>query len=170
MRELTVAVGRIGRAHGIKGEVAVLVLSEVEGRFADGAAVYLEDGRILTIESARPHRGGLVVKFREVRDRNQAEELSRKVLMVPESTSPELPEGSWWDHRLVGCEVVTESGRSLGTLQEVIHTQANDVWSAVAEGRETLIPALKDVIVSVDVADKRILVREVPGLTAPKEG
>lgn len=170
MRELTVAVGRIGRAHGIKGQVAVLVLSEVEGRFADGAAVYLEDGRILTIESARPHRGGLVVKFREVRDRNQAEELSRKVLMVPESTSPELPEGSWWDHRLVGCEVVTESGRSLGTLQEVIHTQANDVWSAVAEGRETLIPALKDVIVSVDVADKRILVREVPGLTAPKEG
>lgn len=170
MRELTVAVGRIGRAHGIKGEVTVLVLSEVEGRFADGAAVYLEDGRILTVESARPHRGGLVVKFREVRDRNQAEELSRKVLMVPESTSPELPEGSWWDHRLVGCEVVTESGRSLGTLQEVIHTQANDVWSAVAEGRETLIPALKDVIVSVDVAEKRILVREVPGLTAPKEG
>lgn len=170
MREPTVAVGRIGRAHGIRGEVAVLVLSEVGGRFADGAAVYLEDGRILTVESARPHRGGLVVKFREVRDRDQAEELSRKVLVVPESMSPELPEGSWWDHRLVGCEVVTESGRSLGTLQEVIHTQANDVWSAVAEGRETLIPALKDVVVSVDVADKRILVREVPGLTAPKEG
>ena len=78
MGEPTVAVGRIGRAHGIKGEVAVLVLSEVEGRFADGAAVYLEDGRALTVESARPHRGGLVVKFREVRDRSEERRVGKE--------------------------------------------------------------------------------------------
>jgi 16S rRNA processing protein RimM len=89
--------------------------------------------------------------------------------VVPESASPHLPDGSWWDHQLVGCEVVTESGRALGTVREVIHTAANDVWSAVSDEGETLIPALKDVIVSVDTAGKRIVVREVPGLTAPEE-
>jgi len=167
-REPTVVVGRITRPHGLKGELSVLVLSEVEGRFADGAVVYLEDGRVLTVESARRHRSGLLVKFREVPDRTAAERLARRVLMVPASASPELPDGSWWDHQLVGCEVVTESGRSLGTVREVIHTAANDVWSAVSDDRETLIPALKDVIVAVDTAGKRIVVREVPGLTVPE--
>jgi len=167
-REPTVVVGRITRPHGLKGELSVLVLSEVEGRFADGAVVYLEDGRVLTVESARRHRSGLLVKFREVPDRTAAERLARRVLMVPASASPELPDGSWWDHQLVGCEVVSESGRSLGTVREVIHTAANDVWSAVSDDRETLIPALKDVIVAVDTAGKRIVVREVPGLTVPE--
>ncbi len=168
-REPTVVVGRITRPHGLKGELSVLVLSEVEGRFAEGAVVYLEDGRALTVDSARSHRSGLLVKFREVPDRTTAERLARKVLAVPESSSPELPEGSWWDHQLVGCEVVTESGGALGTVREVIHTAANDVWSAVSDDGETLIPALKDVVVSVDTAGKRIVVREVPGLTAPEE-
>jgi len=167
-REPTVVVGRITRPHGLKGELSVLVLSEVDGRFAEGALVYLEDGRALTVESARRHRSGLLVKFREVGDRTAAERLARTVLVVPESASPELPDGSWWDHQLVGCEVVTESGRSLGTVREVIHTAANDVWSAVSGDRETLIPALKDVVVSVDTAGKRIVVREVPGLTVPE--
>jgi len=167
-REPTVVVGRITRPHGLKGELSVLVLSEVDGRFAEGALVYLEDGRALTVESARRHRSGLLVKFREVADRTAAERLARTVLVVPESASPELPDGSWWDHQLVGCEVVTESGRSLGTVREVIHTAANDVWSAVSGDRETLIPALKDVVVSVDTAGKRIVVREVPGLTVPE--
>lgn len=168
-REPTVVVGRITRPHGLKGELSVLVLSEVEGRFAEGAVVYLEDGRALTVESARPHRSGLLVKFLEVPTRTAAERLARKVLAVPESASPRLPEGSWWDHQLVGCDVVTESGRALGTIREVIHTAANDVWSAVSDEGETLIPALKDVVVSVDTAEKGIVVREVPGLTAPEE-
>ncbi len=167
-REPTVVVGRITRAHGLKGEVSVLVLTEVEGRFSEGATLFLEDGRTLTVESSRMHGGRMLVKFREVTDRTAAERLSRTNLSVPESMSPPLSEGSWWDHQLVGCEVFTESGRSLGVVLDVIHTAANDVWSAVSDGSETLIPALKDVVVSVDPEDKRIVVREVPGLTAPE--
>jgi len=82
--------------------------------------------------------------------------------------SPSLPDGSWWDHQIEGCEVVTEDDRSLGTVREVIHTAANDVWAAVdREDRETLVPVLVDLLVSVDVAAKRIVVREIEGLTAP---
>ena len=166
--EPTVAVGRIARAHGVLGEVAVLVLSEVPGRFADDAVVWTEDGRPLTVASSRPHKDRLLVRFREVRDRADAESLQRALLVVPESASPELPEGSWWDHRLQGCAVQTDTGRALGTLREVIHTAANDVWSAVDDaGAETLIPVLNDVLVSVDVEAKRIVVHEIPGLTIP---
>jgi 16S rRNA processing protein RimM len=164
--EPTVAVGVITRAHGVHGEVAVLVISEVEGRFDDDATVWLEDGRALTVGSSRKHGDRLLVRFREVRDRGEAEALSKAVLFVPESMSPELPEGSWWDHQLVGCRVATDTGLELGELTDVIHTAANDVWSVVDEGStETLIPVLNDLLVDVDVDAKRIVVREVEGLT-----
>jgi 16S rRNA processing protein RimM len=168
MDESAVAVGRITRAHGVQGELAVLVISEVPGRFADGETVWLEDGRTLTVESSRPHKDRLLVRFREVQSREQAEALQRALLVVPESLSPELPEGSWWDHRIVGCAIETDTGRALGTVHDVIHTAANDVWSAVDdEGTETLIPVLRDVILDVDMDAKRIVVREIPGLTMP---
>lgn len=166
MDEPAVAVGLITRAHGVGGEVAVQVLTEVPGRFADGSTLWLEDGRTLTVTSSRPHGDRLLVRFREVRDREQAVALQKAFLVVPESTSPALPEGSWWDHQIEGCVVETETGRALGTVREVIHTTANDVWSAVDDvGTETLIPVLKDLLVSVDVDAQRIVVREVPGLT-----
>jgi 16S rRNA processing protein RimM len=166
--EPTVVVGRITRAHGVGGEVAVMVMTEVGERFDPGSVVYLEDGRALTVAESRPHRGRLLVAFEGVRDRDAAERLVQRDLVVPESESPALPEGSYWDHQLVGSVILTESGRPLGELRDVIHTPANDVWSAVdARGVETLIPALADVVVSVDVEAKRVVVREVPGLTAP---
>jgi 16S rRNA processing protein RimM len=168
MDEPTVVVGRVTRAHGVTGEVAVLVISEVPGRFDDGATVWLEDGRPLTVESSRPHKDRLLVRFRGVEDRAQAEALRTALLVVPESLSPELPAGSWWDHRIVGCAIDTDAGRALGTVREVIHTAANDVWSAVDDdGVETLVPVLRDVIIDVDMNTRRIVVREIPGLTAP---
>jgi 16S rRNA processing protein RimM len=166
--EPTVVVGRITRAHGVGGEVAVLVLSEVPDRFADGAVVYLEDGRALTVESSRPHKDRLLVRFEEIDDRAGAEALRGALLVIPESMSPPLPDGSWWDHQLIGCRLVSDAGRTIGELREVIHTAANDVWVAVdEEGVETLVPALKDVLVSVDVGSKRVVL-EVPGITTPE--
>jgi 16S rRNA processing protein RimM len=91
--EPTVVVGRITRAHGVEGEVAVLVLSEVPERFADGSVLLLEDGRALTVGSSRPHGGRLLVTFRGVEDRAAAEALRGQVLAVPGSASPPLPEG-----------------------------------------------------------------------------
>lgn len=164
-----VAVGKITRAHGVRGEVAVLVLSEVEDRFAPGAVLYLEDGRALAVEDTRPDRGRLLVRFREVPDRDRARDLVQRYLFVSEGDVPELPEGAYWPHQLEGCEVVTEAGRSLGGIREIIHTPANDVWIAVADGVETLIPALRDVVISVDIKAGHVVVHEIPGLTSASE-
>ena len=93
-REPTVAVGRIVRPHGVRGEVGVLVLSEVEGRFAPGETVLLDDGRELTVHTSKVYRGGLLVTFDGVEDRETAAALAGSVLSVPASSSPPLPEGS----------------------------------------------------------------------------
>ena len=164
----TVAVGRITRPHGLNGELAVLVLTEVEERFAAGSTLWLEDGRTVTIHSSRRHGDRLLVRFEGIENRSQAETLSKALLVVPESASPSLPEGSWWDHQLIGCRVQTDTVRELGELRDVIHTTANDVWSIVDDaGLETLIPVLRDVLVEVDVEAKRIVVHEIEGLTTP---
>ena len=163
------AVGRITRAHGVKGEMAVLPLSQVASRFESGSHLFVgEQGdRPVTVSSSRPHRQRVLLSFEEVTDRTEAERLRGEFLFVPASSAPELPEGEYWAHELIGCEAVTESGRSLGTIREVIHTPANDVWAADGEQGEVLIPALKDVVALVDVAGKRIVAKDVPGLTAP---
>ena len=166
---LWIAVGRITRAHGLKGEMAVLPLSQVESRFQPGSHLFVgEHGdRPVTVSSSRPHRQRVLLSFEEVRDRTEAERLRGEFLFVPASYAPALPEGEYWAHELIGCEAVTESGRSLGRIREVIHTPANDVWAADGEQGEVLIPALKDVVTLVDVAGKRIVAKDVPGLTAP---
>lgn len=165
--EPTVVVGVITKAHGLRGEVTVRNRSDNPDRWASGSVVFLGD-RSLTVRSVRPRGGeGLIVAFEGVSDRTAAEAL-RGELRVPSAWLPELPEGEWWPHEIEGCEVVTASERQLGVVTEVVPNPANDLWVTVdAAGRETLIPAVGDVLVSVDVAAKRIVVRDVPGLTAP---
>jgi len=156
------AVGRISRAHGIRGEVAVHPLSEVERRFAAGSVLRLEDGRALTVETSRPHQHRLLVKFAEVPDRTEAESLRGQILLVPAEDAPPIDEGDrFWVHQVVGLEVLTEDGRSLGPVTEILGNPANDVW--VTE-RGALIPAVRGVVISVDREAGRVLVRELPGL------
>lgn len=169
-----VAVGRITRAHGIHGEVAVLPLSEVGSRFEPGSRLFAgeREDRPLHVTGSRGHGNRLLVAFAEVPDRTGAEALAGTYLFVRSDEVPELPEGEYWPHQIVGCEVLTESGRPLGTLRQIMHTPANDIWAARGEpgtpqARETLVPALRDVVVSVDLAARRIVVREIPGLTIP---
>lgn len=155
-------MGRITKAHGIRGEVAVHPLTEVPDRFAPGSSVRLEDGRILTVESARPHQRGHLVKFQGVADRDRAEALRGQVLLVPAAESPPLhEEDRFWVHEVVGLEVVTESGRVLGRIREVQANPANDLW--VTDGG-ALIPAIRQVVKDVDLRGGRVTIHELPGL------
>jgi len=154
-------VGRITRAHGVRGEMAVQPLSEVQARFAPGSVLLLEDGWTLTVAGSRPHQHRLLVRFREVADRTAAERLRGALLLVPASDAPEAPEGAFWVHQVVGVEVVTEDGRSLGPVREVLANPANDVW-VTEDG--ALIPAVREVVVEVDLEAGRAVIRDLPGL------
>jgi 16S rRNA processing protein RimM len=166
-----VAVGRITRAHGVQGFVAVLPLTDVAERFDPGSALFLGDEGVRTVVVAerrgQEHRP--LVRFEGVPDRNAAERLAGQYLFVAASASPDLPDGEFWPHQLLGLKVVTETGAPLGTVSEILRTVANDVWIARSDdGVETLIPALKDVILSVDVPGGLITVAEIEGLTVPE--
>jgi 16S rRNA processing protein RimM len=168
--EPAVVVGKITRAHGLRGEVAVLVLSDNPERFAVGSSVFREDGRELRVRSVRANGGRMLVGFEGVEDRTGAEGLRGITLVVPRSMLPTLPDGEFWPHQLEGCEVVTESGRSLGAIADVVSTPANDLWVALDDsGHETLIPAINEVVVDVDIRAGRILVRDLPGLTTSED-
>ena len=170
MDEPTVVVGVVTGVHGLRGEVSVQNRSDNPDRWVAGGVVLREDGAALTIASSRRHGRRLLVTFDGIADRNTAERLRGAVLVVPERWLPELSDGEWWAHQLEGCEVRTVSGRVLGVVTEVIPNPANDLWVAVDdEGRETLVPALADLLIDVDVAARSILVADVPGLTAPEE-
>jgi 16S rRNA processing protein RimM len=166
--EQTVVVGKVTKAHGLRGEVVVLVFSDNPDRFEPGSSMFFEDGRQVRVRSSRPNGGRLLVAFEGVGDRIAAEALRGLTLVVPRSFLPELPDGEFWPHQLEGCVVVTESGRTLGAITDVVANRANDLWVAVDEsGAETMVPAIREVIVDVDIDVKRVLVRDVPGLTAP---
>jgi len=165
-----VVVGKITKAHGLRGEVVVLVFSDNPDRFAPGSSVFVEGGRELTIRDARPNGGRLLVSFEGIDGRTAAEHLRGVTLVVPRSMLPTLAEGEFWPHQLEGCEVITESGRPLGAIVDVVANAANDLWVAVdGSGTETLIPAIREVVAEVDVAGKRVLVRDLPGLTVPDD-
>ena len=160
-----VAVGRIARAHGVHGEVAVQSLTERPERFESGSRLLLEDGRSLTVQGTRSHGNRLLVSFAEVLDRTAAESLRGQVLLAP--APAESPEEGWWVHQLVGVEVSTEEGRSLGRVREVLANPANDVW---VTDRGAMIPAVREVVVEVDLDSRRATIRDLAGLLPKEEG
>jgi 16S rRNA processing protein RimM len=168
--EPTVVVGEVTRVHGIRGEVAVRNRSDNPDRWTVGAVVHAPGGRRLTVASLRPHGDRLLVTFAGVEDRTSAEALRGAELSVPISELPALGEDEWWPHDLEGCAVRTDRGDELGIVTEVVFNPANDIWVVTSpSGAETLVPALRSVLLDVDVDAKRILVRAVPGLTVPED-
>ncbi len=168
MGEPTVTVGRITKPHGVQGEVAVHNRSDNPERWVPGAVMFDATGRTYTVRTVRPHGDRLLVMFEEIPDRTAAETVAGTELVVPESSLPELPAGQWWSHQVEGIAVTTESGRDLGTVVEVLPYPAQDLWRIVGDdGLETLLPAVSDLVVELDVAGRRAVVKDLPGLTAP---
>lgn len=167
-----VAVGKITRAHGVHGAVLVLPLSDIDERFDAGSTLFLGDTgeRRVTIVERKGHRDRPLVRFDGLADRNAAQTLAGEYLFVESAQAPPLPPGEFWPHELIGLPVATTSGLVLGEVRDVLRATANDVWVVVdATGRETLVPALKDVVLTVD-RTSGITVAEVPGLTVPEQG
>lgn len=144
------------------GEVSVQPLTEVGARFVPGSVLRLEDGRTLTVQASRPHRDRVLVKFEGVADRDHADALRGSVLLVDAADAPPIEERDrYWIHQVVGLQVITEDGRPLGRIREVEANPANDLW-VTEDG--ALIPAVREVVVGVDLEAGRVTVRELPGL------
>jgi 16S rRNA processing protein RimM len=164
---MQVVIGRIGRAHGIRGELNVDIRTdEPDRRFAPGSSVVC-GARTLTVATARHHSGRLVVSFVEIPDRNAAEALHGTVLEAvidPEDT-PDDPD-EFYDHQLVGLEV-RSSDRVVGTVTGLIHLPYQDTLAVDIDGREVFIPFVTELVPVVDVRGGFVTVKDVEGLLDP---
>jgi 16S rRNA processing protein RimM len=162
-------VGRIARAHGITGEVAVDVRTDSpELRFAVGARVETDPAERgpLTVRRVRWHSGRLLVVFDEVGDRTAAESLRGTLLVADSATSPDAgdPE-EFWDHQLVGLAAVTVDGAAIGTVEDVLHPSGTDLLVIRdADGKEVLVPFVSAIVTEVEVEHGRLVVDPPDGL------
>lgn len=166
-------VGRIGRPHGLRGEVSVEPRTdEPERRFAVGATLGARRNRpgergddTLTVRGHRWHSGRLLLTFDEISDRDAAEEARGTLLVVPVDPDerPDDPE-EFYDHQLVGLAVVAPDGAPVGRLKEVVHGTAQDLLVVDVDGREVLVPFVSALVPEVDLAGGRIVVDDRPGL------
>ncbi|NBU85547.1 MAG: ribosome maturation factor RimM [Actinobacteria bacterium] len=169
---MLLVVGRIGRAHGVRGNVFVEPLTdEPDVRFADGSVLTTSSGTKLTVAFAKWHSGKFVVHFVGVDDRTLAEQLKTLQLSV-EVDPDELPEDpdEFYDHQLVGLTVRLEDETEVGTVKEVIHLPAQDLLAVTtADGREVLIPFVSEIVPVVDVTGGFIAITPPPGLLNEEE-
>ncbi len=168
---MLVVIGRIGRAHGIRGELNVDIRTdEPDRRFAPGSSVVCA-GRTLTVRTARHHGGRLVVAFVEVADRTAAEKLHGTVLeaLVDPADTPDDPD-EFYDHQLVGLEVRSAADaddRVVGTVTGLVHLPYQDTLTVDVDGREVFIPFVTELVPVVDVAGGFVTVKDVEGLLDP---
>ncbi len=170
---MRVVVGRIGRPHGIRGQVTVETRTdEPDERFAPGAALSV-DGPVkeLVVERTQWHSGRLLVTFRGIEDRSQAEAVRGLLLHVEraEDETPDDPD-EYYDSTLLGCAVELTDGSIVGEVTDVVHLPAQDLLAIrTPDERDVLVPFVAAMVPTVDVAGRRIVIDPPPGLLDPDE-
>jgi 16S rRNA processing protein RimM len=170
-------VARIGRAHGLRGEVSIEVRTDApRARFVDGAVLHVEDGprrraleatgapTTLTLTRVRDNNGTLLLTFAEVTGRTEAENL-RDVLLEAEVAEASDEPDAWYDHELVGLTCVDPDGRPLGEVVSVQHPGAQDLLVVrTPRGGDRLVPFVAAIVPEVDPRGGRIVMTAPPGL------
>lgn len=160
-----VLVGKCQRAHGVQGEIAMRVETDFPERIRRGKTLYLgEDYFALKVKRTRWKGDLMLVKFDGFDTPEAVSELTNLLVFVRVEDIPALPEGEYYHHQLIGLDVY-ETEKFLGTLMSVLQTGANDVYIIEdSEGKELLLPAIPDVVLKVDLENKRMVVRLLEGL------
>ncbi|MFD8692087.1 ribosome maturation factor RimM [Streptomyces sp. NPDC059651] len=171
---MQLVVARIGRAHGIKGEVTVEVRTdEPELRLGPGAVLATEPASTgpLTIETGRVHSGRLLLRFEGVRDRTAAEAL-RNTLLIADVDPAELPEDpeEFYDHQLMDLDVVLADGTEIGRITEITHLPSQDLFIVERpDGTEVMIPFVEEIVAEIDLEEQRAVITPPPGLIDDSE-
>ena len=180
---MRVIVGRVGRPHGIRGEVVIGVRTdEPDLRFAVGATLDVRnspggdgetDSERLKVASARWHSGQLLVAFAGITDRTVAGELTGRWLSVDSGQLPAIPDpDEFRDHELIGLSVRTPAGEAVGVVTDVLH-HGQDLLvvrpPGPPDGQEHLVPFVKAIVPEVDLTAGTIVIDPPPGLLDPSQ-
>ena len=163
-----IAIGRIAKSNGIRGEVRVNSLTHDSKRFSKLKTVMVgakeDDLRRYAVESVRFNRTQAVLKFGGIDTRDAADAMREQFLFVEETKAVSPKKGSYFIHDIVGMEVVMENGEVVGNVTDVWPMPANDIWVVQRNGKELLIPAVKEFIRGVDTKKRTIVIHAMEGL------
>lgn len=162
----TLVIGKIGAPHGIVGEIKVFPITEDPARFEDLKKFYVKskDGfDCYTISKIKYQKSNLIVKLKEINDRNTAEELKGKLIEIDRADGIPLEEDEYYIVDLIGLKVY-EGDVLLGVLNDVIQSGGTDIYSIKTEGKDILVPAVAQYILDIDMDNKKIQVQIPDGL------
>ena len=165
-------IGKVVRPHGLRGEVRVRIMSGYPDRFKYLESVSLtrdpagpEHPQIFEVERARLHQDFAILKLLDIEDREQADRLRKQFVVISLEDAVPLEEDEYYYYQLIGLEMVTVDGRSLGTVANILETGANEVYIVESpQHGEILIPAIESVVQEIDLASGRIIISPIPGL------
>ena len=159
------AVGRVLRPHGVRGELLLASLTDFPEHLAEQKVVYLgEPPQPHPLAGVRLHRGQLIIRLADCHERADADAYRDQIVQIEAQSAAPLPPGMYYHHQLVGLAVYTEEGEHLGELVEVLETGANDVYVVKGPQGELLLPVIADVIRAVDLEAHRLTVHLLEGL------
>jgi 16S rRNA processing protein RimM len=160
------AVGKLRHAHGVHGEILMEVYTDFPERLQPGIILFVEAGAAqLTITRRRTHREGLLLTFQGYSTPEAVSQLRNQLLYVKVEDRPPLAEGEYYYHQLIGLQVVSDTGRTLGKMIDILETGAADVLVIRPdEGNEVLIPMVDEFVKHVDLAGSQITVHLIPGM------
>jgi 16S rRNA processing protein RimM len=163
-----IAIARIARTRGNRGEVLADLHTDFPDRFHLLEEVWLEfdDGhrQCMVLEESWEHKGRIVLKFAGVDTINSAEDYVGCWVEIPADQVTQLPEGTYFDYDLIGCFVEDTHGDRLGIVTDILRITGNNQLVVKGFGREFLIPAVESICIRISVAEKRILVDPPEGL------
>ena len=160
-------IGQVVALFGVHGELKVRLLTDIPNRFSELETIYVGTSRAsCPIQSVRPYKGEMIIlKFKGVDDANTAESLIKQELSIPLSELAKLPPDSYYQHDILGLQVLTLDGQELGQIVDIIVTGSNDVYIVKnPAGSQVLIPAIKDVIKQIDLIRRTMHIDPLPGL------
>ncbi len=169
-RPTFIAVARIARTRGNRGEVLVTLCTDFPARFMQLREVWLEfaDGRRVrhVIECAALRGGRPALKFEGIDSISSAEELVGAWVEIEAGQAASLPEGTYYDHDLIGCALINPKGEEIGKVVDVLRIADNSQLVAQGPGGEFYVPIVADICVEIRIAEKQIVVDLPEGLAA----
>ena len=159
-QEKKIVIGKIGAAHGIRGEVRIIPLTDFPDRFNGLKKIYLDEETQLSVESIKYNKQFIILKFEGYEDRDSVAPLNGRLLKVSRQDVPPLAAGEYYTFDLIGMDVFDETNTHLGQIQEILKTGSNDVYIVGQKGnaKQILVPALKKVVTEINVAENRMQV------------
>lgn len=161
------AVGKLRRPHGLKGEIIMDILTDFPERLQEGVVLYAGESRLaLQVRSSRPHDKVMLLSFDGYDTPETVGELRNQLVYVLAADRPALPEGEYYHHELLGLRVIDEDGQQIGEITGILETGgANDVYQVITQNsKELLLPDIEEVVLNIDLEAGEMRVHLLPGL------